>query len=139
MVVISVSLPSSLVRKLNELASRLGYKSRSELVKDAVLEYLSSKGEISNAPYSVIIVVSDHESEPKVDKRIIEVIHDYETEIVSYQHQMLEGGLCITTIITKGFPPHTAPLLRSLRSIRGVLEAQLLGVGLGKELEQGGV
>ncbi len=137
MVIVSVSLPSSLVRRLNELASRMGYRSRSELVKEAILEYLSSRGEAGDGPYTVIVVVSDHESEPKVDRRIIDVVHDYGAEVVSYQHQMLEAGLCVTTVIVRGSPTYTAPLARSLRGVRGVLEVRLLGVGSVKRQAEG--
>lgn len=129
MVVVSVSLPSGLVRRLSELASRMGYRSRSELIKEAIIEYLSSRGETEDAPYTVIVVVSDHESEPKVNRRIIDVVHDYKAEIVSYQHQMLEAGLCVTTIIVRGPPTRIAPIIRSLRGVRGVLEVRQLGVG----------
>lgn len=129
MVVVSVSLPAELLRRLDEVTARMGYRSRSELIKDALAEFIASKLGEGEAPYTVIIVSSDHEEEPKVDKRIVDVIHDYAADVVSYQHQMLEGGLCVTTVVVRGPLRSTSALVRALRGIRGVKSVRVIGLG----------
>ncbi len=129
MVVVSVSLPSELLRRLEEVMARMGYRSRSELMKDALVEFMASRLGEGESPYTVIVVSSNHDEEPKVDKRIVDVIHDYAADVVSYQHQMLEGGLCVTTVVVRGPLNATAALVRALRGVRGVKDVKVVGVG----------
>lgn len=130
MAVISISLPDKMLPEIDELVRSGGYSSRSELVREALSKAIEEYRE-GEADYSMIVVLSDHSKAKNVDQSIIRVIHKYGANIVSLHHQILEDPCCITTIIIE--EGDASPfILKTLRSLRGVIKVDRLPIKIGK-------
>jgi len=127
MAVISVSVPDGLLSEVDKAVQELGYKSRSELIREA-LEYLlrAWRGE-EGGDYRLVVVVSRHREHPRVDQKIMEVVYRSAGFLRGLYHQVLDGDKCVTVIIMEEGPAAGAVTakLRSLRGVERVLVSRL--------------
>lgn len=123
MVIISVSIPKQLLDLMDSLASALGYTGRSELIRDAVREFISNKvpsTRIKERIPWIIISVTDHETSPSVDERFINIVHSFEPLIRSFYHQMIGDGICLNIAVLDATWTEIQTMLKALRKVRGV-------------------
>lgn len=123
MPIISISLPSSLLDKIDAYIRKYGYTGRSELIREALREYISQKfpeETFAGRIYGIIIVLTNHELKPSVDQKVIDAIHSLQTMIKSFYHQLLEGGWCLNIAIIESTWGDVQTLIRMLRKIQGV-------------------
>ncbi len=133
MPVVSLSLPSTLLERLDEFVRRYGYTGRSELVRDAIREYISSRfpeEAMKGTIYGVIIALTNHEAKPSVDQRVIDTIHLHQALIKSFYHQLLTGGWCLNIAIIEGKWTEMQSLIRALRKIKGVDDLRFIPLRL---------
>ena len=128
MAIISVSLPDKLVRELDKIVEARGYSSRSEAIRYAIESLVAEEDEKEGDGLRVILVLSDHESSPYVDRNIIGLIHGYAEDLKGLYHQIVEGGLCITVAITRGGGDEWRSLARKLRKLRGVVNVAVVRI-----------
>ncbi|MCE4625870.1 MAG: CopG family ribbon-helix-helix protein [Desulfurococcales archaeon] len=126
MVVISINLPEELVAKLNTAVVELGYRSRSELVREALEEKLGGGGREEGIAYA-ILVASSHKEYPRVDQKIVAAAYSVAEDLRGLFHATLGEGRCLTLIIVEG-KERASGLARTLRGLRGVQKVVVLPV-----------
>lgn len=123
MPIISVSIPKQLLDIMDSLAIALGYTGRSELIRDAVREFISGRApstKIRGRVPWVLVAVTDHASSPSVDERFIGTIHSFEPIIRSFYHQMIGDGVCLNIAVLDATWTEIQAMLKALRKVRGV-------------------
>ena len=122
MPIVSISLPERLLEAVDEAVRRYGFTGRSELVREALRQYLRGliREEAGGPVYSVLVVQTDHTVSRKADQKVVTVLHEYQESVLSFHHQFLDENRCINIAVVKMAPEQLQSLLRSLRSIRGV-------------------
>ena len=122
MPIVSISLPERLLEAVDEAVRRYGFTGRSELVREALRQYLRGliHEEASGPVYSVLVVQTDHTVSRQADQKVVTVLHEYQESVLSFHHQFLDENRCINIAVVKMAPEQLQSLLRSLRSIRGV-------------------
>jgi len=130
--VISISVPDSLLRRVDEIYESLGFSGRSEFFREAarrMLEYFES---LKGGGYRifVIAILSDHSVHRASDRRILDVIHEYQPIMKAFYHQLLGDGLCINVAVLEAQWPQLSRILGDLRGIRGVVDVQVIGFTL---------
>lgn len=123
MPIISISLPSNLLDKIDEYIREYGYTGRSELIREALREYLSQRfpeETFTGRIYAIVIILTNHELRPSVDQKVIDTIHTFQTMIKSFYHQLLEKGWCLNIAIVESTWNEIQLLVKSLRKIQGV-------------------
>ncbi len=123
MPIISISLPTSLLDKIDEYIRKYGYTGRSELIREALREYIIEKfpeEAFTGKIYAIIIVLTNHETRPSVDQRVIDTIHSFQTIIKSFYHQLLEKNWCLNIAIVESMWSEIQMLIKTLRKIKGV-------------------
>lgn len=135
MPVISISIPGTLLEKVDKYIAEHGYTSRSEFVREALREYIAFQSPelaFSNGRvYGVLIALTDHGSAPAVDEKVIETIHSYQPLVRSFYHQLLEEGWCLNIAVVEAPWSKVVEILKSLRRIRGVEKAWFVPIGPG--------
>ena len=125
MAIISISIPDELLALLDKTVVDQGYKSRSELIREALEEKLTTtqaKGRLR-----LIIVQSNHHLYPRVDQKIMEAAYRAAGELVGLYHQVLYEGKCLTMILVNEGPTAGA-LTTKIRSLRGVENVTVLSL-----------
>ncbi len=125
--IVSVSLPDALLRDLDDLIEKRGYKGRSELVRAALLQFLKSQRaeERIEGPVSAIAVLGYPE---KAERALTEVRHAHNDLITSMLHAHTTKGRCSTVLVGEGPGEKMRRFLAELRGLRDLesIEVTLL-------------
>ena len=116
-----VYLTDELYEKLQEYVNKLGVRSKSKLLQEALrLFIVEHQWKLGGNVVGLIGIVYDHEY-PDVDNRLTDVQHRYISLIVSTVHVHLDKHKCMLAIIVRGNTEKIRKLLNDLMNIRGVL------------------
>ena len=122
MPIVSISLTSRLLRKLDRFMRDRGYSSRSEAIRDAIRSFLSEyeldhlrKGRAT----ATITVISEHKRY-NVNERLMRLRHEYDEIISGNMHIHLGKTYCLEIFITEGEIQDLVNFISKIRAIRGI-------------------
>ena len=122
MPIVSISLTTNLLSRLDELVKKQGYSSRSEAIRNALRTFLSDfelseleKGRIS----ATITVISRHERHD-VDERLMRLRHEYDELVTGNMHIHVGGSYCLEIFITEGESQDVLNFIGRVCAIHGV-------------------
>ena len=123
----SVSMPETLLQKLDEYADRRGTNTnRSEVLRDLVREKLVDEG--MEAPDEEVVgsitMVYNHHT-PGLAARLDKIQHRHHTEIVSTMHVHLDHENCLEIIAVRGQGRIVANMADCMLGLKGVRHGQL--------------
>lgn len=131
-----VSLDSSLLKKFDGLLSEIGYKSRSEAIRDLIRERLVSeewrKGD--EETIGILGLVYSHEKR-QLAENLNRLQHKYLGLIISSNHIHLDKHNCLEVVILKGKGFAIKEVSDKLLSTKNVKHGQLLMTTTGKEIQ----
>lgn len=126
MVIISVSIPDNLMKRLDRLMRERGYYSRSEAVRDAlrslILEAEVEKGEHERVA-ATIMVTCDYERRD-VDLRMTKIRHEFDDVVIENLHRHIDNRYCLEVFIVEGPSDRVKSLLGRLRGMRGIYQVK---------------
>jgi len=132
MPIVSISLTSELLRKLNRLMKERGYSSRSEAIRDAIRDSLSEyelnrfrKGKVT----ATITVISEHEKHD-VDERLMRLRHQHDDIVSGNMHIHLGKTYCLEIFITEGEAERVLNFIGRIRAMRGIQQVKFTMVPL---------
>ena len=119
---IGVTFPPELLKDFDEVIEKMGYKSRSKAIQDAVRLYVAErkwvKEENSNQT-GVLLMVYDHEIRG-LDSELTESQHHHAGLIASTMHIHIGEHDCLEVIAVKGKGSEIHELSDELATRRGV-------------------
>ena len=132
MTVISLSIPESLLKILDEYIARYGYTSRSELVRDAIRDFVVREAlpQVSEASTFVILVVTSKAIKEDADERVVQVIHLHSDVVKMLQHYKVDEDTCLNIIIARGVTSEIVEMSRRLRSVKGVVSVWVKDINI---------
>lgn len=131
MVVVSITLPSELLEKLDKVVELRGYYSRSEAIRDAVRSLLDEATVSTTEEVSAVIMVTYNRALGNIDKRLSDLRHEYNDVVVEGIHRHFGGGYCIDILIAEGDINRVRALIGRIRGLKNVhqVRAMLLPKG----------
>ncbi|HXW37428.1 MAG TPA: CopG family ribbon-helix-helix protein [Nitrososphaerales archaeon] len=115
MPIISLSLPSSMMKEMDELQESYGFTGRSELVRAAIRlmiddnrEKNSLQGEVSG----LVVVTHDQDDEEPVTK----LKHDYDDIIKTHIHSKVTPSVCIELFLVHGGADKVASMSKAFEA-----------------------
>ena len=130
--IISISLSSELLKKLDESMQKKGYSSRSEAIRDAVRDSLSEyelrrleKGLVT----ATITVISELERHD-VDERLTRLRHEHDDIVSGNMHIHLGKAYCLEIFITQGKFEQVLNFIGRIRATRGIQQVKYTMVPL---------
>jgi len=134
MPIVSISLTSSLLRRLDEFIKERGYSSRSEAIRDAVRDLLAEfelskleKGKVT----ATVTVISGHERH--VDERLMRLRHEYDSIVSANMHIHIDQIYCLEVFVTEGEAEEVLDFISRVRAMRGVQQVKYTMVPLTTE------
>ncbi|MFW6320652.1 MAG: nickel-responsive transcriptional regulator NikR [Halohasta sp.] len=127
---ISLTLPSSMIDRLDGIVDDWEYDSRSEAVRDSLREFFGSYEWESNsdrAHHGTIVVVHDHHVAGLADD-LQTIQHEMAEVITSVQHIHLSHDSCMETLIVTGSGGEITELANRLRALSGVRQVKVIVV-----------
>ena len=122
MPVVSISLNSNLLRKLDEFSESRGYSSRSEVIRDAVRSFLSEYtiSELREGMVTATITVMNSYGKSDVEERLMKLRHDYDETVTGNMHLHIDRDYCLEVFIVEGDIERVREFIGKIRAIRGV-------------------
>ncbi len=121
-----VYVPPDLAKDLNECMSKLGIKSKSQLVQEALRLFIAEhRWKLSGQVVGVIGVIYNHEV-GEVDEKLTDIQHKYLDIVVGAFHLHLDRENCLLIIVVRGESSKIKSLLDELIKIKGVKTARPL-------------
>ena len=128
MTVISITLPSDLIKRFDEFSRTRGYYSRSEAFRDAVRNLMTeselSKLETGNVA-TTIMVTCDY-ARKDVDLKITEVRHEFDDVVVENVHRHIGEKYCLELFVAEGRNERILDLVGRLRGMRGIQQVRAM-------------
>ena len=127
---ISITLPPSLLEKLDRMVEEAGYPNRSKAVQDALNAYISEHEWITRQKgrkTGLITVLYDHTA-TGLEEALTETQHRHLNTIISTMHLHLTEHHCLEAIAVKGDMEEIVELLNALKSLKGVTHTKLLTI-----------
>jgi len=127
---ISLTLPSSMVDRIDGIVDDWEYDSRSEAIRDSLRDFFvdyewETGGEETH--HGTIVVVHDHHVAGIADD-LQTIQHEMADAITSVQHIHLSHGSCMETLVVEGTGSDITELANRLRSLSGVQQVKVVVV-----------
>jgi CopG family nickel-responsive transcriptional regulator len=123
---IGVSLSPKLLKKLDKVIKRIGYRSRSQAIQDAIREYML-KNELKigrGMRIGIISLVYAHHIR-RITDRLTKIQHGYYNMIKSSLHIHLDKDNCMELLILEGDAKKIKEVRYKLMSVPGVKYSDL--------------
>ena len=104
MTVVSVSMPESLLDRIDQFAGEHGYTGRSEVVREAsrnLLAEFQDRQLEGRKLMAVVTVMFDYET-TDVEERMIDLRHEYEDMVASNIHSHVGDHHCMELFVLEG-------------------------------------
>jgi len=126
MTVISITLPSDLLKKFDQFSKARGYYSRSEAFRDALRSLIAeaeiAKSETGNVA-ATLMITCDY-ARRDVDLRMSEVRHEFDDIVVENVHRHINKQYCLEVFIAEGNNQRVLELIGRIRGMRGIQEVK---------------
>ncbi len=131
----SVSLPSSLLTQLDEMASEKGYDNRSLAIADMIRDKLVEHHQrLSNEDIAgTITLVYDHHRQ-NVQAALTDIQHDHHDIIISTIHVHLDHHNCLEVLVVRGKAGLVKKIADELIAAKGVKHGKLTVTTTGVEM-----
>ena len=119
---IGVTFPPELLKDFDEIIGKMGYKSRSKAIQDAVRLYVSERKwlkEQDAQQTGIILMVYDHDTKG-LESGLTETQHEHSSIITSTMHIHVSEHDCLEAIAVKGKASEIRELSDELTTRRGV-------------------
>ena len=132
---LSVSLPPSLLRQLDQMSGEKGYHNRSlaiaDMIRDRLVEHRQKFGHEHIA--GTITLVYDHHK-PHLQATLTGIQHDHHNVILSTVHVHLDHHNCLEVLLVRGKATVIRRIADELLSAKGVKHGKLTVTTTGKNL-----
>ncbi|MCX6555525.1 MAG: nickel-responsive transcriptional regulator NikR [Candidatus Aminicenantes bacterium] len=131
-----VSLDAALLKKFDTFIARLGYKSRSESLRDLIRERLVAlEWETGKTPtMGVLSLVYSHDVR-ELSKKLTDIQHHHLGIILSTTHIHMDEHNCLEVVILKGLGKEIQQVAGHLLSAKGVKHGKLIMTTTGSHLD----
>ena len=126
MPIVSISLTSDLLRKLDVLMKDKSYSSRSEAIRSAIRNSLSEhelnrleKGKVA----ATITVISEYVRRD-IDERLMRLRHEFNELVTGNMHLHLGIDYCLEVFIAQGDVEDVLNFISRVRAIRGIQQVK---------------
>ena len=124
MTVISLSLTTDLLERLDNFVESSGYSSRSEAlrlaIRDSLNQYSLQRMEKGIVMSTVTIISESHQANTHIG--LMNIRNDFDELIFGNMHLHIEGGYCIEIFLVKGDSDDIMDFISKSKTIRGVME-----------------
>ena len=124
---VGVTFPPSLLKDFDKIVTKIGYKSRSKAIHDAVRTFISEYkwlADVTDNKVGSITMIYNHEMR-ELESDLTDTQHQFESIICASMHVHISEEKCLETITVKGRAEKIKRLVERLRARRGVEEVRL--------------
>ena len=128
MVVVSITLPSELLKKFDEFMKTRGYYSRSEAFRDAIRNIIAESefAKVETGDIAATIMITCEYARKDVDLRITEIRHEFDDVVVENVHRHIGEKYCLEVFIAQGNNARILDLIGRVRGMHGIQQVKAM-------------
>lgn len=124
MPIVSLSLDEGMLKRLDDVAQRRKYRSRSEAAREALREFIDvTEWGRDGGQSSVILAVIYEKGNPRADLAMLQ--HRFD-EIRTMLHTHLNESDCLQIFVAEGPTPRLKELISRIRRVKGVKQIKFI-------------
>ena len=120
MEIISVSLPEELLKELDGVLGEEHSATRSEVIRQAVRNYITVYNELDKIQGNVIATVTVLYDKTEKNEELFQVQHEFGDMIAAYLHSHLNETNCLEVMVIKGPSKRLKNLIDGLKANKPV-------------------
>jgi CopG family nickel-responsive transcriptional regulator len=125
MSIVSLSIPKSLLEKVDRYIKEQGFANRSEIIRQALRAYMSESrrlNELQGKTTAIITIVYRREAKRS---QITDVQHDFGPAVLTFLHTHIQEGFCIEIIVARGAAQVITALVQALKANEQISEVKV--------------
>jgi CopG family nickel-responsive transcriptional regulator len=125
MSIVSLSIPKSLLEKVDRYIKEQGFANRSEIIRQALRAYMSESrrlNELQGKTTAIITIVYRREAKRS---QITDVQHDFGPAVLTFLHTHIQEGYCIEIIVARGDAQVITALVQALKANEQISEVKV--------------
>ena len=123
--IISLSLPKSLLDKVDKYIRQQGLANRSEVVRQALRFYMSESRRLEELQGRITATITLIYRREARRGQITDLQHSYSNAVLTFLHTHVEPDSCIEIIVAKGDAQTIRSLIQALKSNRQISEVKV--------------
>jgi CopG family nickel-responsive transcriptional regulator len=125
MSIISLSLPKSLLDKVDEYIRQQGFANRSEVVRQAIRFYMSESRRLEELQGRITATITLIYRREAKRGQITDLQHSYSDAVLTFLHTHVEADSCIEIIVARGDAQTIRSLIQALKSNKQISEVKV--------------
>lgn len=125
MSIISLSIPQTLLEKVDAYIKEQGYANRSEIVRQALRAYISEAKRLEELKGTITATITIIYQKGHRTGQMSGNEHHYSNVVLTFLHTHIEEGTCIEVIVAKGDAQTMKHFIMALRANRQVSEVKV--------------
>jgi CopG family nickel-responsive transcriptional regulator len=125
MSIVSLSIPKSLLEKVDQHVKEQGFANRSEIIRQALRAYMSESrrlDELQGNTTAIITIVYRREAKRS---QITDLQHNFGPAVLTFLHTHIQEGYCIEIIVTRADAQIIKALVQALKANEQISEAKV--------------
>jgi CopG family nickel-responsive transcriptional regulator len=125
MTIISISIPDSLIKQIDQTMKEKGFVSRSEIARQALRLYLTEDLKIEDIEGEAVATITLIYRENADRRRLLETQHIYGGLVSTFLHAHIHKGFCLEVIILKGQAALIRKFVDNLRQNEQIMQIKI--------------
>jgi len=125
MSIISLSLPKSLLDKVDQYIQQQGFANRSEVIRQALRFYMSESRRLEELQGRITTTITLIYQREAKRGQITDLQHNYSNAVQTFLHTHVEADSCIEIIVAKGDAQTIRSLIQALKSNKQISEVKV--------------
>lgn len=120
-VVTSISIDSDFLKLLDKFAEKMGYTSRSEVVRDSLRRLIEEQKVFSSGENVLAAIITIYNRNVRnVASKLSAIRHSFDDVIIGSLHVHIMKGYCSEFILARGSSERISELVVAVRRIKGL-------------------
>jgi len=125
MKIISLSLPKSLLDKVDEYIQQQGFANRSEVVRQALRFYMSESRRLEELQGRITATITLIYRREAKRGQITDLQHSFSGAVLTFLHTHVEADSCIEIIVARGEAQTIRALIQAMKSNKQISEVKV--------------
>jgi CopG family nickel-responsive transcriptional regulator len=125
MSIVSLSIPRSLLEKVDQYVKEQGFANRSEIIRQALRAYMSEGRSISELQGRITAIITIVYQREAKRNQIADVQHNFGPVVQTFLHTHIQEGYCVEIIVARGEAHVINALVQALKANEQISEAKV--------------
>ena len=125
MSIVSLSIPKTLLEKVDRYIKEQGFANRSEIIRQALRAYMSESRRLSELQGKITAIITIVYRREAKRSQITDVQHDFGPAVLTFLHTHIQEGYCIEIIVARGAAQVITALVQALKANEQISEVKV--------------